>query len=456
MTYSNIIYTIHDFIWGTPLLIFLVGGGLFLTIMLRGIQLRYLGYALKLTFCGHEKLAESSGDISHFQSLTTALAAIIGVGNIAGVSTAVATGGMGALFWMWVIALLGMAISYSESLMAIKYRTTDKRGEMSGGPMYYMERALGLKWLGILFAIGGCVAALTMGNLTQANSMSDAIISIVNVNPWWIGITLAFLIGLMIFGGIKSIGRITSILVPVMALFYIIGGSIVIIVKYQAIPEAFGVIFTSAFKGQAAMGGFVGSTMIMAVRMGVARGIFSSESGLGTTAIASSAAKTDTPGRQSVIAMTGGFLSTIIICTITGLVIGTTGVLGEVDTSGKIINGIPMASAAFNTVIPVGGPLVNIGAILFGLSTILSWAYYGEKCIEYLVGEKAIIIFRLIFIVAIALGCVMEIDIVWSLADIANVMMTAPNMLALLLLSPAILKETRHFKEILRQEKQEL
>ena len=451
----QVIDTIHRTIWGLPMLLFVLAVSILLTIALRGLQIRKLIYALKIAFFGYDSKLEhsSEGDIGHFQSLMTSLAAIIGIGNIVGVATAISSGGLGALFWMWITALFGMAATYGESLLAIKFRCKDKRGEMSGGPMYYIEKGLKMKWLAVMFAVGGCLATITTGNMIQANSITDALSHSYGINVFGASIVISILVGIMIIKGIKVIGVITGILVPIMALFYILGGSVIILLNYTSVPGALSTIFTSAFTGQAAAGGFLGSTMIMALRFGVTRGILVCEAGMGTTSIAAAAARTDTPGRQALISMTGSFLSTFIICTITGLVLAVTGVIGEVGANGKLLSGVALAIEAFNRSLPMGGLFVNIGAVLFGLSTIISWAYYGEKCFEYLFSEKIIIVFRIIFALTIILGCNLELEIVWSLSDIATSIMVLPNLIGLVGLLPVIIKETNKFLKIIDEER---
>ena len=447
---------LHTWIWSLPLLLFLVGVGVYLTIALKGLQIRYLWIALRSVFIPPKNSSvNSKGDISHFQSLMTSLASIIGIGNIAGVATAVMAGGLGSLFWMWVMALFGMATTYAESLLAVKYRSSDSKGEMSGGPMYYMKKGLGAKKLAIFYAIGGVLASIVTGNMAQSNSMADACSDLFNIGPWSSGIILSILIGIMIIGGIKSIGKVAGLLVPVMASFYIVGGGAIIVLNIDKLPGALSMIVSSAFTGQAAVGGFIGSSMMMAMRMGITRGLFSGESGLGSTSIAAAAAKTDHPGRQALLSMTGVFLSTLVLCTITGLILAITGVVGQLDASGKVINGLPLAVRAFNTVFPFGGTIVNIGALLFGYSTILSWSYSGEKCWEFIFGTSYVMVFRLLYTFFTMLGCGLDIAIVWTIADIANGIMAVPNLIAILALTPIILSETKAFIAILSKEKAE-
>jgi len=438
---------IARWLWGVPLLALVVGAGLYLTVVLRGLQFRYLFYALSLAFSKDKGGDDADGDISNFQSLMTALAGTIGIGSIAGVATAMVIGGVGSLFWMVVSALLGMAVRYSESLLALRYRTHDARGEIAGGPMYTIERGLGRgwKWLAVWFAIAGVVASLGMGNIVQANAIVDVVQSISPVSRSLAGLVLSLFTVWVLFGGIKLIGRFAGILVPFMALFYLLGGLVVLAMNYAAIPGAIILIFKSAFTGQAAVGGFVGSTLMLALRMGVARGVFAGESGLGTAAIAASAARSDYPGRQAMISMTGAFLTVCVVCVITGLVIATSGVLGQLGPDGEPLNGVLLTVEAFSTRLPWGRWVILIGAILFAYSTILSWAYYGERCIEYLLHERVIWFFRIGFAVVIWWGSLLKLDMVWNLADIANALMTIPNLVSVLLLTGVVASETRTF-----------
>jgi AGCS family alanine or glycine:cation symporter len=445
--------TLYAWVWGAPLLILLSGIGIYFTVILKGLQFRYLPYALKLAF-GKQHASEGKGDITHFQSLMTALAATIGIGNIAGVATAMTVGGKGALLWMWVTALIGMATKYAEAILAVKYRSEDARGEMSGGPMYFIEKGLGWKWLAIAFAVFGAIAAFGGGNMLQANSVADVMQTTFQVDPLTTGIVLAILTGLTLIGGIKSIGAIASFLVPMMALLYIGGGLAIIISRFDLVPEAIASIITHAFSPQAAFGAFAGSTVAMAVQVGVSRGLMTSEAGLGTASIAAAAAKTDLPGRQALVSMTGGFLATIVMCTVTGLVLGVTDVFGGVDASGKMLNGASMTLAAFNSVFPViGGYIVTLGLILFAFTTIIGWAYYGEKCVEYLFGEKSIPYYRFIFIAMVIPGAVLELHVVWKISDIFNGLMAFPNLIGLAALSGVVVSETNSFLRVLAEEK---
>jgi AGCS family alanine or glycine:cation symporter len=441
--FCRIIEQFRDFIWGAPLLILLIGTGAYLTIVLRGIQFRYIGFGLRELFSNNRIKAD--GDISAFESLMTTLAGAIGTGAIVGVATAIAIGGLGSIFWMWVTAFFGMATKYSESLLAVKYREKDKRGEMIGGPMEYMEKGLGKKWMAVGFAIFGAMAAIGTGNLVQVNSIASAVNSVWYVNPWITGLVIAVVTGLVLVGGVKSIGYFAGLLVPLMSVFYIGGGLLILAFHLPQIPEAIWTIISSAFYGHAAVGGFAGAGIMAAIQMGVARGVFSNEAGLGISSIAAAAAKTDAPGRQAMITMAGTLISTLIVCTITGLVIAVTGVLGTVDDSGNILNGAPMAIKAFDSTISGGSYIVTIGLILFAFSTVIAWAYYGEKCFEYLFGEGSVLFYRVLFTLLIIPGSALNMQVVWAFADISNGLMAIPNLIALIALSKVLVKETNHF-----------
>jgi AGCS family alanine or glycine:cation symporter len=448
-TLHSIIQKINEYVWGWPTLVLLVGTGIFLSFRLKFLQFSQLPYALKLAFSRSQD-QKSKGDISHFQALMTALAATIGTGNIAGVTTAVTIGGPGAVFWMWITAIFGMATKYAEAILAVKYRVTNEKGEQSGGPMYYIERGLGpkFKWLAVLFALFGSVAAFGIGNMVQSHSVASALKETVDAPEWITGLVLAIFTGLVILGGVKSIGRVSSVLVPFMAVFYIVGGLIVIFMFIDQVPAAFALIFTDAFTGQAMAGGAIGTV----IKMGVARGLFSNEAGLGSAPIAAAAAKTDQPGRQALVSMTGTFLDTIIVCTITGLSVVVTGaylkyVPGELE-------GAQVTVAAFESAMPsVGGWIVSIGLILFAYSTVLGWSYYGEKCFTYLFGDKMTFLYRLLFVLAVFIGAMQKIGLVWDAADMMNGLMALPNLVGLLLLSTVIVKETDQFKEQLKIER---
>ena len=435
---------VYHFVWGIPLLVLITGIGLWFTFALGGLQFRYLPYAMKLAF-GKNRDESSAGDISHFQSLMTALAATIGIGNIAGVATALASGGVGALFWMWVTALIGMATKYAEAILAVKFRVADKNGAMSGGPMYFIERGLGWKWLAFLFAFFGIFAAFGGGNMIQANSVADVMHAVFFVDPLYTAVALALLTGLTLLGGIQSIGRVASWLVPLMAILYIGGAGYVLLCRYEYIPQALWAIFSHAFTGQAAFGGFLGSSVSTTIAVGVSRGLMTSEAGLGTASIAAAAAKTDSPGKQALVSMMGSFLATIVMCTMTGLVLGVTDVFGTIGADGKMVNGASLTVAAFCSVVSWGGYIVSIGLVLFAFTTIVGWAYYGEKCIEYLLGKRSVAPFRVIFTLFVLAGALLELEMVWKISDIFNGLMAFPNLIGLFGLSRVVVAETKGF-----------
>lgn len=443
---QEILGKLSDIIWGPPLLVLLVGTGIFLTFRLTFIQFRLLPYALKQVFTkNHDKKAE--GDISQFQALMTAMAATVGVGNIVGVASAVAAGGPGAIFWMWVAGIFGMATKYGEAVLAVKYRVKDSNGQMAGGPMYYLEHGLKQKWLGVLFAIFGAFAAFGIGNGTQAKAVADAMNSSFNVPFWVTGIALVIFGALVILGGIKSIGRVTAFFVPIMALFYFIAGAIIMVLNYELVPAAFSLIFSDAFSGQALAGGAIGTV----IRFGVARGLFSNEAGLGSAPIAAAAAKTDMPGRQALISMTQVLFDTLIICSITGVTIVMSGQWNKGIDAGSL------TAEAFGTFLGATGPmLVTIGLVFFASSTILGWSYYGEKCFQYLFPNRtAVLIYRVVFVLFIFVGATVSLDVIWSLADVLNGLMAIPNLIGLLGLSGVILLESKRFHKKMLDEKRE-
>ena len=425
---------------GVPLIILLVGTGLWLTICLRGLQFRKLGYALYLGLIKRKEPGDEPGDISHFQALMTALSATVGTGNIAGVATAIVAGGPGALFWMWITGLVGMATKYGEAVLAVKYRVQDKSGTMSGGPMYYISQGLGCKWLGAVFAFFAAISAFGIGGMVQSNSIAEVVSENFHFSMANCSVLLVLATGLVIIGGIKSIGRVTSVVVPIMIVFYVGAALLILLAKIDQIPAAFRLIFQHAFTPTAATGGFIGATVMQTIRMGVARGIFSNESGLGSAPIAAAAARTKHPVTQALVSMTQTFIDTIIVCTMTGLVLIVT------DSWHCGENGARLTSTAFKSVLPnTGGFIVCIGLVLFAYSTILGWSYYGEKSICYLFGEKAALPYRYVFLVFVGLGAVINLKIVWGLADIFNGLMAFPNLVGLLLLSPVIMQETRSY-----------
>ncbi|TFG78336.1 MAG: sodium:alanine symporter family protein [Thermodesulfobacteriales bacterium] len=436
----EILTSLSGFVWGLPLIVLLLGTGIYLTVLLRGIQFTALLPALYLALIKRKEDGDAQGDISHFQALMTALSATVGVGNIAGVATAIAVGGPGALFWMWVTGLLGMATKYSEAVLAVKYREVDKNGYMSGGPMYYISKGLGLKWLGMLFAIFASIAAFGIGNMVQSNSVADALGQAFGIPLWVTGAVLCIATGLVIVGGIKSIAKVTSAIVPAMIIFYMLGAIVILVVFRANIPHAFYLVFYHAFTPTAAAGGFLGATIAQTVRMGVARGIFSNESGLGSSPIAAAAAKTHNPVAQGLVSMTQTFIDTIVVCTFTGLVIISSGLWSDGDT------GAGLSARAFDSGFPqFGADIVAISLAFFAYSTLLGWSYYGEKSVEYIFNEKAIMPYRVLFTAVVFVGAVVKLDLVWTFADVMNGLMAFPNLVGLLGLSRVVAEETKKY-----------
>lgn len=447
---EKFIHWLNDnIVWGPVMLVLLVGTGIWLTLILRGLQFGMLFYALKQAFRPHPKKDDGSdheGDVSHFGALMTALSATIGTGNIAGVATAVVTGGPGAVFWMWITAIFGMATKYGEGVLAVKYRVTNNKGEMSGGPMYYIENGLGKKWkwLAFLFAFFGVMASFGIGSTVQANSVAQAVHSSFGVDTWITGVVLTLITAFVVLGGIQSISRVSSVVVPFMAVLYIVGGLVVVAMHFDLLLPALKVIMHDAFTGQAVAGGVVGTV----IRYGVARGVFSNEAGMGSAPIAAAAAKTDHPVRQALVSMTGTFLDTIIVCSITGIVL----VMGILQSNGGAfavpdLKGAALTTATFDAMLSgYGGWVVTIGLIFFAYSTTLGWCYYGEKCATYVFGDKSVPMYRVIYVATVMLGTVLSMDMVWAAADTFNGLMAVPNLIALLLLSKVIVQETRDFK----------
>ncbi|ASV70051.1 sodium:alanine symporter family protein [Cytobacillus kochii] len=452
----NILEKVNSFLWGTPSLILLFGTGLLLTIMLKGRTFTKLYYAFKLAFTkeGNAKDTNDEGDVSNFKALMTALAATIGNGNIAGVATAITLGGPGAIFWMWIVGLFGMATKYAEALLAMKYRVKNSNGEYSSGPMYYIERGLGakFKWLAIAFAIFGAFAALGIGNSVQSNTIAQVASESFGINSVITGIVLAVFASLIIFGGIQRISTVAGYFVPIMAFLYIGGALIIIAVNYEMIIPSFQLIFHYAFNPIAATGGFVGVVVSEAIKNGVSKGIFSNEAGLGTAALIAGNAKTDHPVKQALVAMTGTFIVTIIVCTMTGLVLIITGFW---DYTGGLLSGVThdpnldggaLTSAAFASVLGTAGEyIVAFSVIFFGFTTIVGWYVYGEKCFEYIAGTKGIAGYRAIYIIACAAGAMVNLATVWAFADMANALMMIPNLVGLLLLRKVVVQETDEF-----------
>ena len=424
---------LSDWVWGYPLLILLCGTHVYLTVRLRFIQ-RFIGKGIRISL---GRSAEGTGDVSQFGALATALAATIGTGNIVGVATAVAAGGPGAVLWMWLTGVFGIATKYGEALLAVKYRVTTPSGAMAGGPMYVLERGLRMRWLGVVFALLTAVAAFGIGNMVQANSIARMVQGHFGVAPWVSGALMTVLTAVVIIGGIKSIARVCQALVPFMAVCYVAGCVVLLCMHLGTVPETLELILTSAFTGHAAVGGFLGAGMREAIRYGIARGLFSNESGLGSAPIVAAAAQTRNAVRQALVSATGTFWDTVVVCAMTGIVVVNSGEW----TSG--LRGAELTSAAFGDV-PVVGPLVlTLGLLTFVFSTILGWSYYGEKAAEYLWGQRVVRPYRWLWVAAVMAGSVLSLDVVWTFADIANGLMAVPNLVALLLLGGVMVDETR-------------
>lgn len=445
---DKVVKQLGDFAWGPVMIILLVGTGIILSFGTKFIQFRKLILAFKLLFSKEQK---GDGDITPFQALMTSLAATIGTGNIAGVASAIAAGGPGAVFWMWVTAAFGGATKYGEALLAIKYRTTNENGEKSGGPMYYIELGMNekfgtnWKWLGSLFALFGLFASFGIGNMVQANSIASALQVSAGVPKYISGIVLSIATFLAVVGGIKHIGKITDKIVPIMAVGYVLGSLFVLFNRFDMIPEAFGMIFSNAFTGKAVGGGLIGTV----IRYGVARGVFSNEAGLGSAPIAHAASKNNDPVLQGIIGSLGSFIDTLIICSMTALVILVSGLV-TFDNNGLIsikdnLTGAALTTSSFDMVLPGGAYIVSIGLVFFAFSTILGWYYYGSKCLEYIAGVKAVLVYNWVFISLCFLGSITSIDIVWNLSDAFNGLMAIPNLIALLSLSSIIFSMTKDY-----------
>lgn len=450
MNLIDVLSQINSFIWGPPLLILLVGTGILFTFKLGFLQITKLPTALKLIFKSENN---GSGDISSFSALCTALAATVGTGNIVGVATAIKIGGPGALFWMWVAAFFGMATKYAEGVLAIKYRTKNEKNEISGGPMYYIVNGMGSKYkpLAIFFAISGIlVALLGIGTFTQVNSITDSINGSFGINPKITGIILTLIVALVIFGGIKNISKVASTVVPFMSFVYILMCFLIILGSFNKIPSTFILIIKSAFTPISSIGGFMGASVSMAIRNGIARGVFSNESGLGSAPIAAAAAKTNHPAEQGLISMTGTFIDSLIICSLTGFSLILSGVWkGD-------LNGALMTQSAFESVLPHIGPLfLTISLSLFAFTTILGWCYYGERCFEFLFGIKFISAYRVVFVLMILIGSFLKLEMVWIIADIVNALMAIPNLIALIYLTPVVIAETNTYMNYLKLKKED-
>ena len=441
-TLTAIVTAINDFVWGPPMLVLILGTGLFLQMRLKLMPVMRIGTGFRMIWRGRKSAAGAAGEISPYAALMTALAATVGIGNIAGVATAIAIGGPGALFWMWITALVGMATKYAEVLLAVHYRETDDRGEQTGGPMYAIKNGLGRnwRWLGAAFAIFGGIAGFGIGNMVQANSIADVLRSGFGVSPWVSGVVMTALTGFVLLGGVKRIGAVAEKLVPFMCVGYVAVSLLVLGLYADQIPAAFGLILHHAFNPTAAAGGFVGAGVMMALRYGVARGIFSNEAGLGTAGIAQAAGRTRHAAESGLIGMMGTFIDTIIVCTMTGLVLIVTG------TWQSGLKGAVLSSAAFETALPgFGATFLAVAVVVFAYTTILGWAYYGEKCWAYLVGTKSEKPYRLAWTAFVLVGAVTQLDFVWLVSDTLNAFMAFPNLVSLVLLSPVVAKVTKDY-----------
>lgn len=430
---------IDSFMWGPVTIVLLVGTGILITAMVKLVQIRWFPYAWGL-ISGKYDDPEDEGEITHFQALSAALSATIGTGNIAGVGTAVALGGPGAVFWMWVTAFFGMGLKFAECSLSLKYRVIHEDGTVGAGPMYYLERGLGQRWLGLLFALFAAIASFGIGNMVQANSVAEPVLTYFGVPKILTGLIIGGLVFAVIVGGIKRIGKVASKLVPVMSIFYILGALVVIVMNIKGIPAAFSLIFHDAFTGTAATGGFAGAAVAQAIRFGVARGVFSNEAGLGSAPIAHGAAQTKEPIREGLVAMLGPFIDTIVICSMTALVIILTGAY----TQG--LTGADLTAKAFNMGLPgPGGYIVAIGIIFFAFSTAISWSYYGDRCIDYLLGEKFVMPYRVIYCILLPVGAAIKLSTVWTISDIFNALMAWPNLVGLIVLSPVVVRAAKDY-----------
>ena len=443
--------SVNAFVWGPPMLGMLGVTGLFLTLGLVFMPWRKVGYGFRLLFDKSAGGRESAGDVQPFNALMTAMSATVGTGNIAGVATAIALGGPGAIFYMWLIALFGMATKYAEAVCAVTYREVDANGMHVGGPMYYLRNGVGAfapklgKWLGLGFAAFGAVAAFGIGNAVQVNSMATTLAGSFGVPTWITGLVVAALVGTVIIGGIQRIGEVAGKLVPAMIVLYIGGALLVIVINITAVPAAIALILTSAFTPAAAAGGFAGAAVAAAIRYGVARGVFSNEAGLGSAAIAHAAAQTTSPVRQGVIAMLGTFIDTIVVCTMTALVILTSDAWTLTGADGSGLTGAVLTSAGFQSSIAGGQYIVTVALTIFAFTTILGWSYYGERCWQYLFNENSLVVYRALWVLAALTFANVEVAFVWNLSDTLNGLMAVPNIIGLLLLAPMVFKVTREY-----------
>lgn len=438
--FAQLVSTVDSFLWGWPLIILLFGTHIFMTIRTGFIQ-KDIFKAIKMSVTADE---DSEGDVSQFGALTTALSSTIGTGNIIGVGTAIALGGPGSVLWMWLTGIFGMATKYAETLIAVKYRVKSENGTMIGGAMYALDRGLKMKWLGVVFALLASLCAFGIGCMVQANAVVSNFNLNLHVPPLVVGIVLSLIVGLVIIGGIQSITRVSERLVPFMAVFYVIGCIVILIMNHDVLGEAIVVICKSAFTARAVGGGFVGSTVAMACRYGFARGLFSNESGMGSAPLVASAAQTRNPKRQALVSMTGTFWDTVIICLMTGLVLVSC-IIKHPSIDGLSGNGSELTSMAFSTIPYVGLPILIVGLITFAFSTILGWYYYGERCAVYLFGERVIMVYKVLWVVGVFVGSVVELNLIWNLADLMNGLMAIPNIIAVLLLSGVIVADTRKY-----------
>ena len=438
---NSIVTSVNDFVWGWAMILLLLGTHVFMTIRTKGIQRRvFQGIRLSVT-----KDPEAEGEVSQFGALTTALAATIGTGNIIGVGTAIALGGPGAVLWCWLTGVFGIATKYSESLISVKYRVKTRDGRMLGGAMYALERGLHMKWLAVLFALFGGIASFGIGCATQVNAIASVCKENLGLPSWIVGVAVAILVALVIFGGIKSIARVCEKLVPFMAIFYVLGCIIILALNYDFLIPALQTICTLAFKPGAAAGGLIGGGIMQALHYGVARGLFSNESGMGSAPIAAAAAQTRNPVRQALVSSTGTFWDTVVVCAMTGLVLVTSIMKNPAIDVGNISDGGVLTSLAFEQ-IPVLGPVILVlGIISFAFSTVLGWAYYGERCVEYFAGKKALIPYRVLYIAVAVIAPVVSLNLIWLIADTLNALMAIPNLVAVLLLSPVVVAETKKY-----------
>jgi alanine or glycine:cation symporter, AGCS family len=436
--FETFLTQLNDLVWGVPMLVMILSTGLYLTVRLQFMPIRKIGLGFRLLF---KSPASTHGEISPFSALMTSLSATVGIGNIAGVATAIYLGGPGALFWMWMTALVGMATKYAETVLAIQFREKTPDGRYVGGPMYYIRNGMGprWRWLAIAFAVFGTVAGFGIGNMVQSNSVAEILHNSFHIDTWVSGAAMALITGIVIIGGVKRIATAADALVPLMCVVYLLAGFLVLALHWDQVPAAIALVFSDAFTGTAATGGFAGSTIWLAMRWGVARGIFSNEAGLGSAPIAHAAVKTDNAVQQGLVGMLGTFIDTIVVCSVTGIAIVVTGVWD----SG--LKAAALSTSAFATAFPGGEWVVPVVLPLFAFTTILGWSYYGERCLEYLAGPRSIFVFRLCWVAAVFAGAVLKLELVWTIADTLNAMMALPNLIALLALSPLVIKMTRDY-----------